>query len=847
MKHLPILIVSLLVAVAVAVLAILLYGPQEEEETSIVYYSSEGLEGEAVLDNGELELRLDRSTTRFVLTHKESGTVWRSNPEDPDVDPIALPREKGALKSPLLLSFITKNGVVDIYDTHGYSVERNLYSIEESGDSITVNYCMGDVKRTYIYPPAISAERMETFFEKMSDSDRKFVQQRYRKYDLENLRSNDNRSELLDKYPVLKDHPLYEIRDGLQEYLKDRLEKIFRDIGYTSSEFDEDTALYAGGIVKNIPIFNVSVNYRLDGDDLIVDIPFDKIAYKKEFPPVEVTVLPYMGSGSMDETGYLFVPEGSGALIDFNNGKLSQSAYYADVYGWDHATDRKAVIQETDIHFPVYGIAKTGQSFVSIIENGASYAGIQADIAGKRNARNVVYAKYRLIHTESFEVSGKSNDAVYVFEKALPEGEHITQRYQFLNSDSYVDMAHSWGDFVAKTQKPATTPTTAGTPVIFDVITAIDKRQQFMGFPRLRPVTLTTFKEATSMVEELKEALKVPLHVRLRGAINGGLRQKVLSNIKPTGNLGGTGDLKEFFKKTGELGVTAYLDGEIQYARNSNIFNGFFSYRDAARFASSELAKLYKFSKIWYGKEESDKPFYLLSPAKILQYALRFDKYAQKIGAQGISLSSMGRELSADYDPNNRISREEVMHRQTTLVASIRENDRRVMTSHGNNYLLGQSDILSHVRLRPREYSILDRVVPFWSIALHDKISFTGMAINISDDWKEELLVSAESGAGLAFTLMAEDATALQDSEFTSLFGADYQAWKSEIEMIYADYNRKLGTISGARIIAHQFPAANVSKTIYANGTTVYVNYGYEDMSIDGIRIAARDFVSVQE
>lgn len=169
------------------------------------------------------------------------------------------------------------------------------------------------------------------------------------------------------------------------------------------------------------------------------------------------------------------------------------------------------------------------------------------------------------------------------------------------------------------------------------------------------------------------------------------------------------------------------------------------------------------------------------------------------------------------------------------------------MTSHGNNYLLGQSDILSHVRLRPREYSILDRVVPFWSIALHDKISFTGMAINISDDWKEELLVSAESGAGLSFTLMAEDATALQDSEFTSLFGADYQAWKSEIEMIYADYNRKLGKTTGARIVAHQFPAANVSKTVYANGTAVYVNYGYEDMSIDGIRIAARDFVSVQE
>ena len=94
---------------------------------------------------------------------------------------------------------------------------------------------------------------------------------------------------------------------------------------------------------------------------------------------------------------------------------------------------------------------------------------------------------------------------------------------------------------------------------------------------------------------------------------------------------------------------------------------------------------------------------------------------------------------------------------------------------------------------------------------------------------------------------MATDATALQDSEFTSLYGADYQAWKENIKTIYSEYNRKIGNTTGTRIEAHTYVGERITKTSFANGISVYVNYGYEDTSIDDIRIAARDFVSVQE
>ena len=109
-----------------------------------------------------------------------------------------------------------------------------------------------------------------------------------------------------------------------------------------------------------MPAFNTTVFYSLEGDDLVVEIPFDEISYKTIYPITELTVLPYFGAGSTTDKGSLFVPEGGGALINFNNGKTRQNIYYSDVYGWDYASDRKATITETRAAIPVFGIKASG-------------------------------------------------------------------------------------------------------------------------------------------------------------------------------------------------------------------------------------------------------------------------------------------------------------------------------------------------------------------------------------------------------------------------------------------------------------------------------------------------------
>ena len=111
--------------------------------------------------------------------------------------------------------------------------------------------------------------------------------------------------------------------------------------------------------------------YRLDGDKLVVEVPLKEIEYKENYPIYYLNVLPYFGAGSTKDEGYMLVPEGGGALINFNNGKTAQNSYYANMYGWDHAQNREAVVHETETYFNAFGIARNGSSFLCVMEESA--------------------------------------------------------------------------------------------------------------------------------------------------------------------------------------------------------------------------------------------------------------------------------------------------------------------------------------------------------------------------------------------------------------------------------------------------------------------------------------------
>ncbi|MCR5032796.1 MAG: hypothetical protein K6A92_08035 [Lachnospiraceae bacterium] len=834
--------VILFAIIAAAIFFVINYQNANVDETVIQPRAYAGDDKPVVLDNAYLTLTMDPMTTQFELLVKETGKVWRSNPVGADDDPLALPEEKDKLQSPLVMSFNTETGLETTYSAYQYSVKNGIYEITTDEDSIRVDYSLGNVEKEFVIPPVCTAENYRKWCDQMTKEGINVVQQYYKKYDINKLKKKDNKEELLANYPILETEPIYVLRDTTKDNVKKTLQKYFEEAGYTYEDYMADKELDMSEKSSDKPIFNVSVIYRLDGADLVTEVPMQSLEFKEDYPIYTLSVLPYFGAGGTEDKGFMVVPEGGGAVINFNNGKVSQNSYYANIYGWDMCISRKAVVHNTRACYEAFGISDLENSYVCILEDGKSYAAVRADISGKNNSYNFTNAVYSICQREQYDVGDIANSDIYKYNTVLPD-ESLVQRYRFVASGDYVDMAKNYADYLHdRYGSYLALNDDTSVPVSIEVVGAVDKVKQIMGVPVRRPLPLTTYKEAEELIRELHEDGMTNLSVKYTGWCNGGVSQQLLKKAKTISSLGSKKDLQHLADTADELGIHLYLNGVTQYEYDSNIFDGFFSYRDAAKLISKERAKLYQYSAITYAQREGTDPFYLLHTDLAQKMSDNLVSAANKYGA-GVSFEDDGKDLSADYYRKKLYTREDVLKLQEQRFKDMSDAGVDMMINMGNDYAVPYANMVTNMDMRGNDYTILDECIPFYQLAVHGYIEYTGFPINVCGNDIQQLLYSAEYGAGLQFTLMKETPFALQKTLYTEYYGADYEAWGDRMLAMYQRYNQELGHVFNQEMTGHKNYSDTLSCTMYADGTKVYVNYDYEDATADGILIPARDYL----
>lgn len=814
----------------------------EESKEAIPPYAYGGGEDTITIDNGQLKLSMDPKTTEFSIEVKDSGKVWYSNPLDAAEDEKALDDQKAYLQSPLIMSYSITQGLETTYNSYAFSAQNGIYEIVPGDNEIRVNYSLGSVQKEFIIPPVSTAEEFEGYLSQMEKKDADLIKQYYKKYDINKLTPKDNKEELLANYPIIETEVIYVLRTATKENVRKTIQDKFEAVGYTYDNYLADKELDQSSNTSDNAIFNVSVVYKLEGKDLVVEVPFSDLDFDPETPIYTITPLPYFGAGGPNDNGFMLVPEGGGALINFNNGKTSQSSYYTNVYGWDMCLSRDAVVHNTRAYYGVYGVSEGNDSFICILEDGRSYASIQADVAGKNHSYNFVNAKYSICQREKFDVGDIANSDIYEYATKLPD-ETLRQRYTFVNSGSYVDMAKVYSTYLQNEYAgylDLVDDTSA--PVAIEIVGAIDKVKQVLGVPVSRPLKLTSYKDADAIITDLGNNGVSNMQVKLSGWCNGGVKQKVLARTKTVGALGSKKDLKNFVNNAEANGNTVYLNGITQYAYDSNLFNGFFSYRDAAKFISKERAELHAYSHVTYAERDSEDLHYLLHTELANKYADKLVNTSKKYNA-GASFQDLGMDLSSDFYRKKTYSREEVLGLQVEQLKSYNEAGTPVMINMGNDYAIPFASMVTNMDLRGSEYTILDECVPFFQLAVHGRVDYTGEPINICGNAEDEVLYSAEYGAGLQFTFMEEDSFATQKTLYTEYYGSSYDSWKDRMLEIYTRYNNELGHTFNQEMTGHENLTADVSCTEYADGTKVYVNYGYSDYTEGAVKVPARDYV----
>lgn len=810
------------------------------EQPYVIFYEGDGKT--LSMENDQLLFELDAGTTYFTVTDKASGKVWHSNPENRDSDPIAMSLNKDLLSSTFVITYSNAKGDVDL-NNYTYSIKDKSYNVTKEEDgSILVDYAIGKIEREFMIPNAITEERYEKFTGAMKTRTKKIVTSNYTKYEPSKLNSKSNKDEIIALYPSVLEQTLYILKSDTKTNNKVKIEAAFEEGGYNAEEWAIDRELEAGKRDNNGPIFNVKVRYKLDGPDLLVEIPYSEIRCSDDSPLTYLSVLPFFGCGNSTQEGFMLVPEGGGALINFNNGKVSQSTYYANLYGWDYAVYRSEAVSETRDCFPVFGISQEDGSFICMIEGASSYAGITADVAGKFNSYNFVYSKYNVLHADQFNVSGRTAQLVYMYEKSIPT-DTLIQRYRFMQENSYVSMAEAYGDYLKNHEMIAESKPSEEVPVNVELVGAVDKVQVKLGMPVDSILPTTTFEEAKGIVQELSDSGIKNLNVRMTGWMNGGVRQRVATSVHTLGELGGDGKLKDLVAAAKEKNVNLYLDGLNCFAYDSGLLNGFLPFTHAARYATREQVKLNKYDIVTYQQADWLDTFYLVRPEYAKANASNLIKAVKDRGAAGVAFRDIGKLLSADYYQNDTITREQAKEMNVETLKEARENGLKVSIKEGNEYALPYADLVTDMDLTGNDYAMLDASIPFYQIALHGLKDYTGPSINLAGNYTTALLECAEYGAGLNFTFMKADTSVLQESHYSCYTSSGYDLWKDQVTEMILRYQQEMAGLNSRKITDHRRINSEVSETTYDDGTKVYVNYGFTDFKTGGKKIPARDYL----
>lgn len=179
--------------------------------------------------------------------------------------------------------------------------------------------------------------------------------------------------------------------------------------------------------------------------------------------PLKIAVLPHFGGSSATEGGYLLVPDGSGALIEFGSGKYSTTSYVGSVYGFDKSLEVKSASPKVQqVRLPVFGVKDGDDGFLAILEDGAALASIHANRAGPYSSFNEVYASFATHAYQNVSIGAMENASKLIGIQDIAYQGDLRLRYAFLDSAQadYVGMAGYYRQYL--TEKDGLQPAEGG-------------------------------------------------------------------------------------------------------------------------------------------------------------------------------------------------------------------------------------------------------------------------------------------------------------------------------------------------------------------------------------------------
>lgn len=589
----------------------------------------------------------------------------------------------------------------------------------------------------------------------------------------------------------------------------------------------------------------MTLEVTLNEDGITARIPDESIVEDGDAYIGTIALYPYLGYSYLDDKeGYMFIPDGNGALIylDDKEGRFS-TGYTGIVYGMDDGfvesdttrlwRNRYEMVNEANnVLAPVFGMAHTseGIAYLAVVEEGDQRAAVEASPNGVSIDYNRIYARFTERRQYMQPTSNNSTSGSFKMVETDRSHSDLQVRYLFLNGEqaNYCGMANAYRNYLLESGFLKVLPDEYRTRVDF---LGTERESWVVG---TRSVVMTTVEDIEEIYADLRQAGVEDLLSLYKGWQKGGLYNVPITSYKADSEIGSTRSLTELIKDAEAQGTKMYL------------------YSDALRINPTEQNAAFNVvKKINKRKQEEEthkdvyERFMWLTPARTGSLLDKFVKSYTKSGVDGLALGGITDTLYSYNYSGTFYTRHQCAESYYDTVAKVDESTDLVL-QQPFAYLWDHTESFLDMPLYTSSYIFEDESVPFLSIVLKGMMPVYSEYVNFEANKQEFFLKMVETGTCPSFYVTKENSAALIYTNSSDIYSSEYSVYRDDI----ISYAKELGAVhektAGAFIVGHEIRDNGITVVTYDNGVKIYLNYSTEEQSADGHTLAGMSYEVVE-
>ncbi len=560
---------------------------------------------------------------------------------------------------------------------------------------------------------------------------------------------------------------------------------------------------------------------------------------------VDLNLLQDLGAGYSDEEGYIITPDGSGAVINFNNGKSKSNEYTQRIYGRDLAKSQDMAPKKTEqAYLPIMGIVKKDNALLEVVTEGAAYATARAAVAGQKSTSyNSAWFNFTLRSTDTYFMGGQNASALNAYqEKIIPESRLTVRYYPIVKDDvSFVDVAKRYQQYLVE-EKGLTRVEKEEAPLYLDIYGGTVKEQSIVGFPVKLETSATTYEEAKKILQELNTLGVDKMIVSYEDFNAAGITSRISNSVDYSGTLGGKNKWKELRSYCDASGVMLVPSFDLmEYERSGNGYTK----TGASAIAVTKAYATQNVYELAFGTpHDTRSSWYILSPAFYERVYGEVVSSCQREGMSAISVADGTNKLYSDFTSNasRSTSRQQAVNNLVKGYEMINQSGMTFVSAAANDYVLPYVDYLKDVPLYSSNFDVYDYDIPFYEIVIHGYIPYTTKAKNASSSADEMFVYSVATGTPLHYEVMYEDPNEFTDCSYDELFYTYYKGWLQDISAEYKFMQQYVLPLTDETIEDFKILNENVYQTTFSDGTVIEANISTLQMWINDTEVKLSDF-----